>query len=101
MLNNALRLVRVYHDLSQTEVAEKVGLSKSYVSEMESGEKKVSLAVLEKYSATFDIPVSSLMLFAERAEQGGRSDSVRAYVAEKAVKMLEWIAGVSDYKEKK
>ena len=48
MLNEALRLVRVYHDLSQADVAERVGLSKSYVSEIESGEKNVSLAVLEK-----------------------------------------------------
>jgi DNA-binding XRE family transcriptional regulator len=56
MLNEALRLVRVYHDLSQADVAERVGLSKSYVSEIESGEKNVSIAVLEKYSTAFDIP---------------------------------------------
>lgn len=99
MLNEALRLVRVYHDMTQTEVAERVGLSKSYISGIESGEKNVSLAVLEKYASTFDIPVSSLMLFAERAVDGGRADAVRVFVADKALKMLDWIATISEYRE--
>lgn len=98
MLNEALRLVRVYHDLSQADVAERVGLSKSYVSEIESGEKNVSLAVLEKYSTAFDIPMSSLMLFAERVEGAGKADAIRAYVADKALKMLDWAATISQYR---
>lgn len=98
MLNEALRLVRVYHDLTQADVAERVGLSKSYVSEIESGEKNVSLAVLEKYAAAFDIPKSSLMLFAERVEEGGRPDAIRVYVADKALKMLDWAATISEYR---
>jgi transcriptional regulator with XRE-family HTH domain len=96
MLNEALRLVRVYHDLSQTEVAARVKLSKSYVSELEAGNKKITLDVLEKYSSAFDIPVSSLMLFAERAEGGGLSDQARSYVAEKVIKMLDWITMLSE-----
>lgn len=98
MLNEALRLVRVYHDLSQADVAERVGLSKSYVSEIESGEKNVSLAVLEKYSTAFDIPMSSLMLFAEHVEGAGKADAIRAYVADKALKMLDWAATISEYR---
>jgi len=64
MLNKALRLVRVYHDLSQVDAAERLGLSKSYVSEIEKGDKNVSMATLQKYSEAFDIPMSSLLLFA-------------------------------------
>lgn len=99
MLNEALRLVRVYHDMTQADVAERVGLSKSYISGIESGEKNVTLTVLEKYSSCFDIPVSSLMLFAERVEGGGRADAVRAFVAGKALKMLDWIATISEYRK--
>ncbi|MDF3606704.1 helix-turn-helix transcriptional regulator [Paracoccus sp. DMF-8] len=98
MLNKALRLVRVYHDLTQADVAERVGLSKSYVSEIESGDKNISLAVLEKYSTAFDIPMSSLMLFAEQINGGGKADAVRAYVADKALKMLDWVATISEYR---
>ncbi|RMF10778.1 MAG: XRE family transcriptional regulator [Alphaproteobacteria bacterium] len=99
MLNKALRLIRVYHDMNLSDAAERVGLSKSYISEMERGHKKVTLDVLEKYSAAFDIPVSSLMLFAERAEEGGFSEDTRAFVADKALKMLDWIATISSDRE--
>ncbi|MGK9236837.1 helix-turn-helix domain-containing protein [Inquilinus limosus] len=92
MLSKALRLVRVYHDLSLVEAAERVGLSKSYVSELEKGHKKVTMEVLEKYAEAFDMPMSSLMLFAERSEGGQRSTDVKAFVADKTLKMLDWFA---------
>ncbi len=95
MLNEALRLVRVFHDLNKTQVAERVGLSKSYITELESGDKKVTLDVLQKYSAGFNIPVSSLMFFAEQAADGSSTDSFRHAVAGKAIQMLDWIATLS------
>lgn len=95
MLNEALRLVRVFHDLNKTQVAERVGLSKSYITELERGDKKVTLEVLQKYSEGFAIPVSSLMFFAEQAEEASASDRVRTAVAGKVVKMLDWIATVT------
>jgi transcriptional regulator with XRE-family HTH domain len=58
MLAEALRLIRVFHDMKQQELAERLGLSKSYVSELESGKKVPSIEVIQKYSDTFDIPAS-------------------------------------------
>ncbi|CAK0743943.1 XRE family transcriptional regulator [Azospirillaceae bacterium] len=95
MINKALRLIRVYHDLNQADTAERVGLSKSYVSEIENGYKKVTMEVLSKYSIAFSIPMSSLMLFAEKAEDGRFSQDARTYIADKALKMLDWIATIS------
>ena len=98
MLNKALRLVRVYHDLSQVDAAERLGLSKSYVSEIEKGDKNVSMATLQKFSDAFDIPMSSLLLFAEKVEGAGKAENVRVFVADKAVKMLDWVSTISDYR---
>ncbi|MFY8106358.1 MAG: helix-turn-helix domain-containing protein [Elstera sp.] len=95
MMNQALRLVRVYHDMSLVEAANRVGLSKSYVSEIENGHKKVTMEVLEKYAEAFGIPMSSLMLFAERTEGKRVSEDIRSYVADKALKMLDWVATLS------
>ncbi|MGH6876906.1 MAG: helix-turn-helix domain-containing protein, partial [Rhizomicrobium sp.] len=36
MYNRALKLIRQYHRLSQVELADELGLSKSFVSEIES-----------------------------------------------------------------
>ena len=65
MLNDALKWLRLFHGLNKTQVAERVGLSKSYITEIEAGDKRVTLDVLDKYAKAFDIPVSSLMFFSE------------------------------------
>ena len=95
MIHRALRLIRIYHDMNLSDASQRVGLSKSYISEIERGQKRVSLDVLEKYSVAFDIPVSSLMLFVERIEDGGFSKNSNALVADKALKMLEWVAMIT------
>jgi transcriptional regulator with XRE-family HTH domain len=96
MLNKALRLVRVYHNLTQTEAARRIGLSKSYISELETGNKRVTLEVLEKYASAFKIPISSLMLFAEHSQDQKFSEDIRVHVADKVIKMLDWISTISE-----
>jgi len=82
--------------LNKVQVAERLGLSKSYVTELESGDKKVTLEVLQKYSDAFNIPMSSLMLFNERAHDSSLAESVRIQVSGKVVKMLNWLADISE-----
>ena len=81
----------MYHDLTLSETAHRLELSKSYVSELETGRKKASIDVLERYARVFDMPVSSLMLFAENSRFPNGATSSRKYIAEKALKMLQWI----------
>ena len=50
MLGEALRLIRVFHDVKLNELAEQLGVSKGYISEIESQKKKPSLDLIEKYS---------------------------------------------------
>lgn len=92
MQHDALRLVRVFHDMSQTELAEQLGISKSYLSELEKGtKKKITLDLLTRYSQIFSIPVSSLVFFSEQVGEG-RTEHVRTAFAGKAVKMLQWMS---------
>jgi transcriptional regulator with XRE-family HTH domain len=90
MYNRALKLIREYHRLSRTELAQKVGLSKSYVSELERG-RKPTIEVIERYAETFRIPVSSLLLFAEYSDDPNMPERARAFAADKVLKMLEWL----------
>ena len=98
MLNEAIRLVRVYHDMSKAELARELGFSRSFIGELEAGNKKVTVETLERYSSYFDIPVSSLMLFSERMSDSDFSENARFFVAKKIIKMLEWIATISGEK---
>ena len=96
MIHRALKLLRSYHNLKQKDLATRLGMSPSHLSEIESGSKPVSYDLLEKYSKVFDIPVSSITLFAEVA-QSGESKGVQATIADKALRMLEWLETISRY----
>ena len=97
MYHRALKLIRQYHRLSQAELADKLGLSRSFISELEKEDgKKPSIDVLERYASYFKIPVSSLMLFAERAAASDFGDKSRVYAADKVLKMLEWLKETSN-----
>ena len=91
MIGEALRLLRSYHDLSQSQLCAELGLSNSYVSELESGKKLPTLDVLSKYAEHFQIPVSSLLLFSEQLEKTWHVDGVRQLVAKKVLTLLNWV----------
>lgn len=65
MLNEALRLIRVFHDCKATNLAKELDISASYLSEIEKGEKTPSLEVIKKYAEYFGTTPSALMFFAE------------------------------------
>lgn len=90
MLNKALKIVREVHRMKQGELAEALGISKSYLSELERGEKKVSLEVLNKYADAFDVPASTFLSFMEALE--GESEARRAR-ARKLLSVLAWTVG--------
>lgn len=91
MLAEALRLIRVFHDMRQQEVADRLGLSKSYVSEIENGRKIPSIDVIQKYSDAFGIPASSIMFFSESLENPSRANVARSAIAEKVLNFLKFI----------
>lgn len=98
MLNEALRLIRVYHDLSQTELAQIFSVSNSHLSEIESGKKQPSLDFLKKYSDHFDIPVSSMLFFSEGLEAGENNmvEKLRKGTAKKLIALLQWMDAKND-----
>lgn len=92
MLNEALRLMRVFHDLSQKELAEKLGISKSYLSEIESGKKTPTIKLLNRYADLFDIPASSIMFFSESLNKDVKTEKLRTFVSSKVLAILNFIS---------
>ena len=94
MLGDALRLIRVFHDVKQNELAERLQISKSYLSEIESKKKAPSIDLIERYSREFAIPVSSIMFFAENLKSpsaAGSEDRARGIIAQKVINFLRLI----------
>lgn len=91
MLAEALRLIRIFHDMKQQEVADRLGLSKSYVSELESGKKVPSIEVIQKYADAFGIPPSSILFFSENLENPSKAKRTKAAIAGKVLQFLQFI----------
>lgn len=61
-----LRLLRISSDLSKKELAEKTGISESYIAEIESGKKdSPSIDIIDKYSKALNVSKTTIMFFEE------------------------------------
>ncbi|MGP5553432.1 helix-turn-helix transcriptional regulator [Psychrobacter celer] len=91
MLNNALKKIRLFHNMKQNQLSQQLNISNSYLSEIESGKKSPSIELLQNYAVIFDIPVSSLLYFSEQLESEGKiSKSFRIKSAGFILKLLDW-----------
>jgi len=95
MLNDALRLIRVFHDVSQKDMAARLQIAPSYLSEIEKGKKETTLSILKKYSEEFAIPMSSILFFSEHMEDGVAAGRLRTAISGKVLKLLDFIAARS------
>lgn len=101
MLNQALRLIRTYHDLSQTELCKALCVSNSYLSEIESGKKQPTMDLLNKYSEYFEIPLSSILFFSENMDAPKPTTKLRTNIAKKVINLLEWVENKNEAKARK
>lgn len=102
MLNEALKQIRVFHQMKQFELAKELGISKSYLSQIESNScpKSVSMELLQRYAEIFSVPASSLLLFSENLDAAKASDNLRLKCAKKIIKAMEWVSTRNEITDK-
>lgn len=88
MINEALKIARLYWGFTQKEMAEALGISQAMVSEIERGTKSVTYDMLDRYSKALGVRKSQLMFFAEEIEGEAPVRKGRLIVAEKALRLL-------------
>ncbi len=99
MIGEALRLLRIFNGYKSAELAEKLGISQSYVSEIENNKKQPTMDILDKYASVFEMKKSTL-LFAEALEndvevQNDKKQKV-ALAGMKLLKILERVGKFED-----
>ena len=92
MINDALRLIRLYYGLPQDKLAELLDVSQSMISEIERGTKSVSIDLLEKYSDRLEVRLSQLLFFAEELEKEPAHNKGKLVIAGGVLKLLEAFA---------
>ena len=91
MINEALRLVRIAHGYKSKEVAQMIGVSASYLSEIESGRKTPTLDLLQKYSEAFSIRLSTLMFFIEELDREVPKERIKDNMRKYIFKLMNLI----------
>jgi transcriptional regulator with XRE-family HTH domain len=92
LLGSILKHIRIFNHQTQSGLAKSLGISRSYISEIESNIKTPTIEVLQKYSDVFDIPLSSIMLFAEEfKDKKGLRKKAKSLLTKTAINFLDWI----------
>ncbi|WP_175969668.1 helix-turn-helix domain-containing protein [Burkholderia sp. BCC0322] len=88
----ALRLIRVYHDLKQKEVSARTGVVEPTISMLESGKRQPSVEMLQKYADAFSVPMSSILFLAEQLASPPIQRPVSKTIHKTVIQILNWIA---------
>jgi transcriptional regulator with XRE-family HTH domain len=91
LINDALRLARLYWGFSQSEIADEMGVSQSIISEIENYKKSPSFDMIERYSHALGIKTSSLVFFAEELVDSDLRIKGKTIFAKTALEFLEKI----------
>jgi len=90
IMNQVLKLLRIANGWSVTEMAEKLNVSQSFLSKVESGNKKPSRELVQKYSEVLKMKVSAIEFFdEERAENNMDYQELLLEILKKIVKRKE------------
>lgn len=89
MINEALRLLRLYCGYSQAEMARRIAVTQSLISDIEGGRKNVTMDLLEAYSEAVGVRMSQLLFFAEEVDGQPVTRRGQLIVADKVLRLLE------------
>ncbi|MDE6250767.1 MAG: helix-turn-helix domain-containing protein [Alphaproteobacteria bacterium] len=101
MINETLRLIRIIHDLSATELARQLKISVGQLSKIENGNATPSLELIEKYASIFKTTSSVLLLFAENLDTEKKRGKIKISIRDKMFKLLQMLGDYKDDKENK
>ena len=94
MIGEALRLIRTIKGYKAKEIAEKLGISPSYLSQIETGQKKPPLELIENFAAVVGERPSSILFFYEEYTQS-KDNPISTLTRPTIMRMLRAIANDS------
>lgn len=90
----ALKMIRNYHSLTQLQLAAIAGINPPQLSAIERGKKLPQLHTLQRYADWLNVPLSSLIRFAEVLED---PSGLTPVMHPKLVRILDWALEVSEF----
>ncbi|MFE1629102.1 helix-turn-helix domain-containing protein [Brevibacillus reuszeri] len=92
MIGETLKKLRAIYGLTSAQMREELGISTSYLSEIENQKKMPSLELLESYSKVLGIKKSSIVLLSEKLEDAEGKNSSREFIRGIMVRLIDLTA---------
>ena len=89
MLNECLRLFRVFHDKKSKDLAKELGIPPSHLSEIELGKKKPSIDLIKKYAEIFKTTPSAILFFSEELDKEKKRGTLKKSIRGVLIKFMQ------------
>jgi len=99
MVGDVLKRTRAIYGFKASEMSTKLGISNSYLSEIENNKKPPSLELLQKYSNVLGIKLSSLILLSENLDQASSKNRSQEFVGKVMMRLIDQMAKWDDADE--
>lgn len=97
-MDTPLKLIRQFHNIKQGQLASAIGISNSYLSEIESGKKEVTMDLLKKVCWLFQYAnVFANALFGKAWRQLNFAEKFRVNFTAKIKQIMEWVVAKDDH----
>ena len=93
MIGETLKRIRNIYGFKAKDMCIKLGISASYLSEIENGKKKPSYELLTKYADAFGVKLSSLILLSENYEIAKERNDGSAFIRSLMLKLIDGMSG--------
>lgn len=99
MIGEILKRLRRIYGYKAVEICNHLGISPSYLSEIENGKKQPSLDLLKKYAQLFGIKLSSLILLAESFEEAEKDGKGAIMIRSMMMSLINGMSRTIDEKD--
>lgn len=100
MIGDVLKRTRTIYGYKAMEMSALLGISTSYLSEIENNKKQPSLELLEKYAKIYDIKLSSLILLSENIEAAEKKGKGTAMIRNMMIHLIDGMSNsAGDFNE--
>ena len=97
MIGNILKRLRAIYGYKANEMSTVLGISSSYLSELENNKKQPSLDILKKYSEIYGMKLSSLILLSENLDEAERKNQGDTFIRNIMLRLIDGMSkGVNE-----
>lgn len=95
-MGETLKRIRCIFGYDVKQIAEKLGTSQAYISDIENGKREPTLDILQALADIYGIKRSSIMLMAETAEEAKNNGKLQQVIRKAMLMVIKNLSEITD-----